>query len=313
MNRSGTIKELLRKTYRPVDAGPGLAQMDERIMGDASAILKQAVIDNPRLSRASMWRMIMDNRVTRYSAAAVIAVAALVLLNPLGNSRHGVALAQVQARVAQVETLVLKGQTTFTSIADPNISVQYDNVKSISRNQGFVEDGYVKGTLFYRVVLNRQDKQALLLLASWKKCLRFPCTEEQIQVMEKLTPTGVVDLFLETQYKRLGLSQIEGIEVEGFEVQDLKPIQNIVPKALCDIQQGSATIWVGTKELLPVRGEADMVLGANFWTGFMDVRCHEITVLDSYDVALDPELFDTSIPEGYTEFKLTDFVPFLRR
>ena len=53
-----------------------------------------------------------------------------------------------------------------------------------------------------------------------------------------------------------------------------------------------------------------MVLGANFWTGFVDVRCHEVTVLDSYDVELDPRLFDTSIPEGYTEFKLTDFIPF---
>ena len=65
MNRSRIIKELLRKTYGPADAQPGLARMDERILGDASAIQRQAVIDNPRPSRTSMWRMIMDNRVTR--------------------------------------------------------------------------------------------------------------------------------------------------------------------------------------------------------------------------------------------------------
>ena len=309
MNRFKIIKQLLRKTYRQGPDPSGLARMERLLLDDASAAMRQAVNDNPRLRRTTTWRTIMENKVTRYSAAAVIAVAALILLNPLGTSRRGLALAQVQARVAQVETMVLKGQTTFTSLTDPNISVRYDNVKYISRDHGFVEDGYVKGALFYRVVLNRQKKESLLLLASWKKCLRFPCTEGQIEVMEKLTPTGVVDLFLETRYKRLGVSQIDGVEVEGFEVQDMKPIENVVPKFLMDLQQGTATIWVGTKELLPVRGEADMVIGANFWTGFMDVRCHEITVLDSYDIELDPDLFDTSIPNDYTELKLRDFIP----
>lgn len=104
-------------------------------------------------------------------------------------------------------------------------------------------------------------------------------------------------------------TKIDGVEVEGFKVQDLQPLENIVPKFLLDIREGTATIWVGTKELLPVRMEADMLLGANFWTGFMDVRCHEIAILDSYDVELDPKLFDTSIPEGYTEFKITDLIP----
>ena len=309
MNRDKTIKEQLRIAYRPDLVGESHVQTDDRILGDASMAMKQAGIDNPRLGRTTVWRTIMESNVTRFSAAAIIGVAALVLLNPLGTSRHGIALAQVQARMAQIETLVLRGQTTFTSLTDPNISVQYDNMKYISRDHGFAEDGYVKGALFYRIVLNRQKKQSLLLLVPWKKCLRFPCTEEQIEVMEKLTPTGVVDLLLETPYKRLGISQIDGIEVEGFEVQDLKPLENIVPKFLVDIQQGTATIWVGTKELLPVRGEADMVIRANFWTGFRDVRNHEITILDGYDVALDPKLFDTSIPEGYTEFKLTDFIP----
>jgi hypothetical protein len=309
MNRDKTIKELLRKTYRQGPDPSSQVRMEGLILDNASRAMKQSVIDNPRPSRTTIWRTIMDNKVTRYSAAAVIGIAALVLLNPLGTSRRGVALAEVQARVAQVETMVLKGQTTFTHITDPNISVQYDNVKYISRDHGFVEEGYVKGALSYRVVLSRQTKQSLLLLTSWKKCLRFPCTEEQIQVMEKLTPTGVVGLFLETRYKKLGRSQINGVEVEGFQVEDLKPIEDIVPKFLCDIQEGTATIWVGTKELLPVRGEADMVIGANFWTDFMDVHCHEITVLDSYDVELDPNLFDTSIPEGYTGFKLTDFIP----
>ncbi|OHB62883.1 MAG: hypothetical protein A2Y76_06415 [Planctomycetes bacterium RBG_13_60_9] len=205
--------------------------------------------------------------------------------------------------------MILRGETTFTSVDDPNIVVKYENVKYMSRQHGFVEDGYIKGTLIYRIILNRPAKQALLLLPTLKKYVKFPCTEEQIKVVEKLTPTGVVDLLLETEYKKLGTATIDGVEAEGFEVQDLKPLGNVMPKSLMDIRQGKATLWVGTKELLPIRGEADMLLGKTIATLFMDVTCHELAVLEKYNVELDPGLFDTNPPEGSTEFTLTDLIP----
>jgi hypothetical protein len=258
----------------------------------------------------TIWRKIMESKFTKYSVAAVVALAAvLVLLNPFGTSNTGVALAAVQAKIAQVDTMVLRGETTFTSITDPNISLRYDNVKYLSRQQGFVEDGFIRGTLIYRIVLNRPEKQALLLLPTWKKYLKFAGTEEQIRVVERLTPTGVVDLLLETDYTRLGTVTIDGVEAEGFEVQDLKPLEGILPKFLLDLRQASATLWVGKKELLPIRGEADMVLGGTAATLFMDVRCHEVTVLEKYNTELDPGLFDIRAPEGYTELRLTDFIP----
>jgi hypothetical protein len=257
-----------------------------------------------------VWRKIMESKLTRYSVAAVVALAAaVVLLNPFGTSTNGVALAAVQARIAQVDTMVLRGETTFTSITDPNISLRYDNVKYLSRQQGFAEDGFIKGTLAYRLILNRPEKQALLLLPAWKKYLKFAGTEEQIRVVERLTPTGVVDLLLETEYQRLGTAVIDGVEAEGFEVQDLKPLESIMPRFLLDLRQARATLWVGKKELLPIRGEADMVLGGTVMTLFMDVHCHEVTVLEKYNVELGSGLFDIRPPEGYTELKLTDFIP----
>jgi hypothetical protein len=257
----------------------------------------------------AVWRKIMASKLTKYSVAAVVALAAaVVLLNPFGTSTNGVALAAVQARIARVDTMVLRGETTFTSITDPNISLRYGNVKYLSRQQGFVEDGFIKGTLMYRVILNRSEKQALLVLPVWKKYLKFVGTEEQIRVVERLTPTGVVDLLLETEYQRLGTATIDGVEAEGFEVQDLKPLEGILPKFLLDLREAKATLWVGKKELLPIRGEADMVLGGTVATLFMDVRCHEVTMLEEYNTELDPALFDIRPPEGYTELKLTDFL-----
>jgi outer membrane lipoprotein-sorting protein len=258
----------------------------------------------------TIWRKIMESKATKYSAAAVIALAAaLVLMNPFGVSQNGVLLAAVQEKIAQVDTMILRGQTTFTSVSDPNISVKYDNVKYMSRQYGFAEDWYIKGTLTYRIILNRPEKQALLLLSTSKKYVKFPCTEEQIKVMERLTPTGVVDLLLETEYKKLGTATIDGVEAEGFEVQDLKSLENIMPKYLMDLQKGTATIWVDTKELLPIRMEGDMLLGKTFATLFTDVNCHEVAALEKYNVELDPGLFSTNPPEGYTPFSLADFIP----
>jgi hypothetical protein len=45
-------------------------------------------------------------------------------------------------------------------------------------------------------------------------------------------------------------------------------------------------------------------------TFFMDVRLHETTSLEAYNTVLDPGMFSTAVPEGYTEFKLTDLDPF---
>ncbi len=267
----------------------------------------KVVSDHP----GTFWRTIMESRITKYSAAAVIALAALlVLTNPFGISKNGgVALAAVQAKIAQVDTMILRGETTFTSVVDPNVSVKYDNVKYMSRQHGFSEDGFIQGTLMYRIILNRPEKQALLLLPTLRKCVKFPCTEEQIKVVERLTPTGVVDLLLEAEYKRLGTALIDGVEAEGFEVQNLKALENIVPKSLVDLREGKATLWVGTKELLPIRGEADMRLGKTIATLFMDVQSHELMVLEKYNVELDPGLFKTEVPEGYTPFTLSDLIP----
>jgi hypothetical protein len=65
---------------------------------------------------------------------------------------------------------------------------------------------------------------------------------------------------------------------------------------------------VGTKELLPIRIEGDILIGKSMLTLFTDMRLHEIANLESYNVELDDGLFGLEIPEGYTEFKLSDIL-----
>ena len=252
----------------------------------------------------------MENRITKYSAAAVVVLAAaVVLLNPLVTSSNGVALAAVQEKVAQVNTMVLRGEKVFSCVAEPNLVFRFDVVKYLWRQYGHVEEGRRNGALVYRLVLNRPERQFLLLLPVWKKCLKRPCTEEQIRIMEKVTPTGIMDLLLETQYRKLGPAQINGTAAEGFEFQDIRPVQNILPKYLFDLQQGTGTVWIGAHELLPIRIEGDLLIGKSMMTLFTDLRLHEVANLESCNVELDETLFRTETPAGYTELKLSDLVP----
>ena len=259
-----------------------------------------------KIATYPIWRCIMESRVTRYFAAAVIALAAFVLLSLFWTSDQGVALAAVQEKVAQINTMILRGEKAFTCVADPNVVFRFDVVKYVSRQYGYTEEGRTGNTLVYHITLNRPQQRCLILMPLWKKCLSFPCTGEQIEVIEKLSPTAAADLLLQTEHKKLGTATIDGREVEGFEFQDIKPVQNILPRNLFDIQQGKGTVWVATKELLPVRMEGDILIGKSVTTMLMDWRLHEVNTLDSYDVELDSKLFSTDMPEGYSEFKLSD-------
>jgi len=257
-----------------------------------------------------IWRCIMQSKVTRYSAAAVVALAAgLVLLNPLGQSRQGLLLA-AQERIARVDTMVLRGQKVFSSAEDPNLSVALDVVKYISRQYGYAEQGYLNGAMLYRVVMNMPDRQGLIAFAPWKKkCLKYPYTEGQIKLTERLAPAGIVDLLLQTDHKDLGPGKINGADVEGFELHDIGDLKDVLPRSIFDIQQGRVTAWVSTSEHLPIQLEGYFRIGKTMATFFMDLNLHETTSLESYNVALDPGLFSTEIPEGYSEFKLTDIIP----
>ena len=260
----------------------------------------------------------MENKVTGYSTAAVVILAiALVLLNPFGLSKNGgVVLADVQKKIEEVDTMILGGKKVLTFADDPNticeldgIPCDFDIVKYISKQYGYTEEGYQEGELVYRITFNLPNKQTIIVLPRWKKYLKFACTDEQLKIMEKITPNGIFKLFLQNEHEELGSSDIDGVKVQGFAFEDVEVLKGIFPKVIFDIQQCKGSVWVGVKELLPVRMEADIIVGKSFLTLFADVNLHEVNVLEDYNVELREEIFDTNVPEGYTELKLTDFIP----
>ncbi|OHB60663.1 MAG: hypothetical protein A2167_04630 [Planctomycetes bacterium RBG_13_46_10] len=271
-----------------------------------------------------IWRLIMESKITRYSAAAVILLATvLVLLSPFGKpGKGGVVLADVQKKVAGIETMILRGTKTFAYPGEPDrifefdgIKCKFDLVKYHSTQFGLVEEGYAEGKLFYRITLNIPEEQTLILFPKYKKYLKFASTDAIAKVMEHFaSPNGILNLLFAGDCKKLGRDKIDGVEVEAFEFRDtepFEPIKELLPKAVFDIQNFKGKVWIAVKEQMPVRVEGDLSIGKSFTTMFHELNLHEVNTFGDYNIELDEDIFDTNVPEGYTEFKISDILPFI--
>jgi hypothetical protein len=264
----------------------------------------------------------MENKVTRYSAAAVVALAAvLVLFGPFGTPKNGgVVLADVQQKVAGIETMIMRSKRTLTHPGEDGkifevdgIKGELDIIKYSSIKHGMVEEGYSEDKLVYRITFDFPNGRTLLLFPTYKKYLTFSSMDAIKKMMESFaTPKGIFNLLLECDYKKLGRDKLDGVEVEAFEFQRTEPMmEELLPKALFDIQTFKGKVWIGIKEQLPVRMEGEAVIGKSLMTLFQDLKMHEVAILGEYNVELDEDIFDTNPPEGYTELTISDILPFI--
>jgi len=273
-----------------------------------------------KMKPSEIWRFIMESKVTRYSAAAVIVLAmTLVLFNPFWTPGNGgIVLADVRQKIADTETMIIRGTKTFMNLSkDDNVieinglRCEFDLVKYSSKQLGLVEEGRVDGKLIYRITFNRPKRQAVLVLPPWKKYGAMAATDEQMRLMENLSPEGIINMLLAGDHKKLGRDMIDGVEVEGFEFQQPDLFVDLFPKPIFDIQTLEGKAWIGIEEQLPIWIEGDFIFGKSLLTLFNEVRLHEVNVVEKYDVDLDDKIFDTDVPEGYTEFGLSDILPFI--
>ena len=274
---------------------------------------------NTKTTVQNLWRFIMESKITRYSAAAVIVLAmTLVLFGPWSPGNGGVVLADVQQKIADAETMIIRGTKTFMRPGEDGdvieingLKCEFDLVKYSSKQHGLVEEGRVDGELIYRITFNRPKRQALLVLPPWKKYGAMASTDEQIRLMENLSPEGIINMLLAGDHKELGRDKIDGVEVEGFEFQQPDLFVDLFPKPIFDIQTLKGKVWIGIEEQLPIWVEGDFFFGKSLLTLFNEVKLHEVNVVEKYDVELDDKIFDTDVPEGYTEFGLSDILPFI--
>lgn len=299
MKSAKNVRELIKRVrYKSSD------EMHMRTLHDAlDAYAKPRKVEGAS-THSNIWRTIMKSQFTRYSTAAVVLVAVLfILLNPFGAlNRDGVTLADVAEKLERIKSVVIRGPRTYTSLEDPNDVSVIDMTKCYSVQYGYAEKAYEDGELIYHWSANFQKKQVTIVIPYWQRYLRFPLTDDQLEMLERLSITTSLSFFIESGFiescKSLGSDLIDGIEVEGFEIEDLAFIR-VIPKVLINVKSFSGRMWVDAGGLLPVETETEGVLGKCLFTGFEEMHVHEANRFEGYDTDLDEEIFSPVIPDGY--------------
>lgn len=285
MKPADDIKKLFEKAK--VTAG---TETDSHIIGDALNALKNRSVTR----QENIWSTIMNRRITKFAAAAVIIIAVMVGINQFGGSIDGtsVAWADITEKVNQIYTYTYNLHATFTG--GTKGQCQMETKAYFSSEHGLRTDMYMDGKLGMIQHLDLANKRITGIMPEQKKYVNMQLNDEHIQKMNQKgegDPRYLIEQFLSLEYTELGLDVIDGVEVEGIETAD--------PRYSGGIFEGFiGRLWVDVETDLPVRLEMEMqmppIAGKDLGTMNM--------VLDSFqwDVYIDPTIFEPNLPSDYT-------------
>ncbi len=302
------------KSSRQVEQTVGQARLrvdqalDERILGDADAALAASMNNRPQAPRSgpAIWRTIMESKVTRYSVAATIILAAsLVLLNPFGRS--SVVLGEVAQKLSEARTVVHKEKRVAWRLGEDKPFFHAEAVKYASSDIGIVEEQYdPNGILMHRIYFLKDRQQIILVFPAAKRYIALPARGGIYEELARMTtPAGLVDYIMSRQYAKLGRAQFEGVEAEGFETSDidLAPLPEQM-KFIFPIKSLTGRLWVDVETTMPVRIEMEIDAGRGLLNGFQNVHC-EFTAYDfQWNAELPEGILDPNIPADYTQIDL---------
>ncbi len=254
----------------------------------------------------------MESRITRYSVAATIVVAAaLVLTNPFGffASSHGIVLGDVAQKLSETRTVMHKEKRLVWRMGEDEPFFVGEVKKYLSTDIGFMEEQYdPNGALLHQFYLLK-DGHVVLVFPQSKRYVRFPARGHLYDDLLKMsTPAGLVNFITAAPHTKLGRSQVRNIKVEGFEVPQfdfslLADYMDLI-KYLWPIRNLSARLWVDAEKALPVQIEMKMDADRGLLNGFQKVHA-EFTAYDfEWNAALPAGILDPNIPADYTQIDL---------
>lgn len=239
----------------------------------------------PAVHTVHVWRKIMKNSITRMAAAAVIIIAVFFGLSIFNNS-SGVAWAKVLDNVQKVQSYINRMKMTVQS---PEGSRDVDLTFYRSTEYGTRRDAFYNDKLISQLYVPADGNKGVELVPSQKKYVNVIFTDEQIkEITEKNDPRAIVKEFMSSnEYTKIGRETIDGIEVEGIEVDSEK-----FGAAL--FERGKGRLWVAVDTDLPVRIELEGVSAG----GSVQISL----TIDGFDwyPGLQAEDFQPNIPSDYT-------------
>ncbi len=252
----------------------GLQTLRQRLVGNGKALAQASVEDdvmnriiqeqNARFRSAAqagtglrIRRLIMNNPKTRIAAAAAVVVACAVGAM-LWTGTQSIALAEVLAKVEQIQAYMYKTKTTMedpmigTTATESTVLVSNEYGMRIDQTGTHVKDGQETHTRLVTYMLP-QEKAVVLVNLGEKRYARMALDDAVLENArtQNRDPRETLKSLLGCRYKELGTSVIDGRKVQGFETTD--------PGYLGGTRERvHVTLWVDAESGLPVRSETKM-------------------------------------------------------
>lgn len=240
--------------------------LDKRVHDDISRVLAESEKIEPAVTKPSIWRTIMKNRITKLAAVAVIIIAALIGIYHFGSPIESVAWAEVVEQINNYTKYKCRQRVVREQGPKmPTMQVYYLN---LSQRRQEVEDGSIH-------IIDMRGKDPITvelypdqMKATVTKLIGFgPRKDPHIIEMVKR--------FEQESTERLGTKKQNGKILQGFKHQPDK--------------YNDFTVWVDPKTKLPVEIELKHPQAGQ--TIFLDEF--------EFDFELDPSAFSTDVPDGY--------------
>jgi len=237
-----------------------LEKMKEIYLQESKAELKKVEL--------SIWRIIMQSRMTKLAAAAVIIIAVLIGVHYLGGSIDGASVAWAQVVEQINKHTKYKCRQRVVREEGPQVPTMQVYHLNLQQRRQEVEDGSI-----HIIDMRGEDAITVELYPDQKKA-----------VVTKLVGFGprkdpdiieMVKRFEQESTEKLGTKKVKGKILHGFRHQPNK--------------YNDFTVWVDPKTKLPV--EIELKHPHRGQTIFMDEF--------EFDFELDPSAFSTEIPDGY--------------
>jgi outer membrane lipoprotein-sorting protein len=235
-------------------------------------------------------RILMKSSFTKFAlAASVIFAVALGLFFGLGSGT--IALAQVAEKLEQIASMSYKMRMTMTGLpglpADYKMNMEMDIL--ISSSGGMRMTAYTEGKLVSTTIMDMREKTMISLMPEMKQYMRITLTDDLLDKTKQnnADPRLMVEQFLKAGYTDLGKSQMDGVEVQGFESTDPAVTGGIFKDSV-------ARIWVDLRTGFPFRMTIE---GQALQEGS---RIEMFVDNFEWNVPCDLDLFSLVIPDGYT-------------
>jgi hypothetical protein len=252
-----------------------------------------------------LWRCIMESRVTRYSAAAVVGLAAAVILIQPDKrfGTQGVVLAEVAAKVSEMGNSVLKGRRIAWEQGQEEPLLNATGTAYVSSEHGYMEEQYdADGNLTHRAYILKESRRFVLVVPSEKWYMEMSVSEEIFdRLTAVLTPGGLLARLTSGPYTELGQRRLDGLEVEGFGTND--PELLAVPEPLgflLPVKSVAARVWIDVESSLPAELDVDFTTDRALIAGFKKLRAEFRTDEIEWNAEIPEGTFDPNIPADYT-------------